>query len=91
MIKPSPDTWRILQRGMAGHDVAAWQAVLELAADGQFGSATDAQSRLFQVSHGLKGDGIIGPETRAAIDPSLFAPPVDPVPGGGRAAAAGPD
>lgn len=83
MIKPSPDTWRNLQRGMAGHDVAAWQTVLQLSADGQFGSATDAQTRLFQVSHGLKGDGVVGPATRAMLDPSLFAPPVEPVSGGG--------
>jgi len=75
MIKPSPDTWRILQRGMAGHDVAAWQAVLKLPADGQFGTATDAQTRLFQLSHGLKGDGVVGPATRAAMDQSLFAAP----------------
>jgi len=74
MIKPSPDTWRILRRGMAGHDVAAWQAVLNLPADGQFGTATEAQTRLFQLSHGLKGDGVVGPNTRAAVDPKLFAP-----------------
>lgn len=80
MIKPSPDTWRVLQRGMSGHDVAAWQAVLKLSADGQFGSATNAQTRLFQVSHGLQGDGVVGPATRAVIDPSLFAPPSDPIP-----------
>lgn len=92
MLKPAPSEWRDLKRGMSGHDVAAWQAVQRLesrpadwkyawpiAVDGGFGLITEAATWAFQARRNLTPDGIVGPKTRAYIDPTLFIDP-SPVP-----------
>jgi hypothetical protein len=90
LIKPAPDAWRNpLKRGIPkGHDIAAWQSVLRLekvpdnwtlawplTVDGYFGPVTEKVTGVFQDRRGLTADGIVGPATRAAIDPTLFAAP----------------
>jgi N-acetylmuramoyl-L-alanine amidase/Putative peptidoglycan binding domain len=92
LLKPAPSDWRDLHRGMSGHDVAAWQAIQRyearpddwkygwpVAVDGGFGEITEAATWVFQRRRQLTPDGIVGPKTRAFIDPTLFIEPV-PVP-----------
>ncbi len=89
LIKPAPSAWRDLHVGLAGQDVAAWQAALRLEppppgwtdrwplkVDGQFGPRTERATRAFQARHGLPETGVVGATTRAALDPALFAVPV---------------
>jgi|GEM_PF-959269 len=66
----------LLRRGMLGVEVAQLQQSLrqvldlsprELAADGQFGPATEAAVRRFQERQGLEADGIAGPLTLAEL------------------------
>lgn len=69
----------LIARGSRGQDVAQWQGKLNdwlqvnrpergrLAVDGAFGARTEAASRLFQESQGITVDGLVGPETRAAL------------------------
>lgn len=89
MIKPAPSQWRDLHVGLAGHDVAAWQAALRfepppsgwtdrwpLTVDGQFGLRTERATRVFQARRGLPMTGTVDDVTRAALDPALFAAPV---------------
>lgn len=88
MIKPTPSLWRDLKRGLAGQDVAAWQAVLRtearpdgwterwpLTADGQFGPMTERSTSAFQARRGLPADGVVDAATRAVLDPTLFVEP----------------
>ncbi len=61
-----------LQIGASGTNVVQLQKYLSkigypLAADGQFGTRTDAAVRAFQRSQNLIADGIYGPLTRAAL------------------------
>lgn len=73
LLSPSPDSWRSpLSRGMQGRDVGAWQVALNrsgypLLVDEAFGRATEKATIQFQVARGLRGDGVVGPATRAAI------------------------
>lgn len=88
MIKPAPVLWRVLKKGLRGADVAAWQSVLRLEArpadwalqwplsvDGFFGPDTESCTKVFQSRRGLLSDGVVGKETRAYADPTLFADP----------------
>lgn len=64
---------KTLKRGVRGLDVAAAQKALNrdgagLKTDGRFGSKTDVAVRAYQKKHGLKVDGMIGPETMGAFD-----------------------
>jgi peptidoglycan hydrolase-like protein with peptidoglycan-binding domain len=57
---------------MIGEDVLALQTALAAKgfdgkADGIYGPLTEARVRQFQIQAGLKGDGIVGPATRAAL------------------------
>lgn len=70
---PAPVGPRTLTIGMKGQDVHDWQARLAgrgywIAADGDFGKLTDGVTRWFQSGRGIVADGIVGPQTRAAMD-----------------------
>jgi len=67
----------LLVRGSSGDAVAAVQRALGMPAgsvDGRFGARTEANVRLFQRRQGLTVDGIVGPQTSAAL--GLGAPAV---------------
>ena len=67
-----------LRLGMVSADVAVWQRVLGVTADGDFGPATDAATRAWQVAHGLTADGVVGPKTWASA--GVTPPPVATIP-----------
>lgn len=63
---------RVLERNMAGSDVAEIQKMLEslgydLTVDGRFGAQTESAIRTFQQDSGLLADGVVGPETLKAL------------------------
>jgi peptidoglycan hydrolase-like protein with peptidoglycan-binding domain len=67
---------RLLREGDSGQDVRGLQERLNaqgvqppLAEDGAFGSQTERAVMQFQAQHGLEVDGIVGPQTRAALNP----------------------
>lgn len=61
----------VLKRGSTGEVVERWQQFLighgfpDLVADGKFGQATEDATKKYQLSKGLKDDGIIGSKTYA--------------------------
>jgi hypothetical protein len=61
---PPPPT---LRKGSKGEDVKKLQALLHIAADGDFGPKTEAALKLFQKDSRLVADGIAGPMTWAAL------------------------
>lgn len=70
---PAPVGPRVLSKGMKGEDVHRWQSRLAgrgywIAADGDFGPLTDGITRWFQTARGITSDGIVGPQTYAAMD-----------------------
>lgn len=76
---------RILKLGCAGEDVVDWQRFLNsalatpVAADGKFGPATNAATRIFQMrGDDTFADGIVGPDTYRAARRHGFesVPPV---------------
>lgn len=58
---------RTVQRGMRGRDVRTLQRLLALGPSGAFDASTARAVRRFQRDAGLKGDGRVGPATRAAL------------------------
>jgi len=74
----------VLRNGASGAAVVELQARLAAlgfsagAADGHFGSLTDAVVRAFQRSRGLVADGIVGSQTWAAIDDAGRSPAATP-------------
>ena len=73
-----------LSRGSFGELVAAVQTLLILegyqcgpdGADGDFGQNTETAVRKFQEQLGLTADGVVGPETGAALfDAEVYTPP----------------
>jgi hypothetical protein len=69
---PQPDERRTLSEGDQGDDVARVQRVLGLPADGDFGPMTENAVQAFQASCDLSADGVVGPNTYAALD-ELYA------------------
>ena len=63
----------VLRRGAKGEDVKRLQSLLKthgspgLAVDGDFGPATETAVRHFQSEHKLAVDGVVGPQTWAAL------------------------
>ncbi|HEX6290499.1 MAG TPA: penicillin-insensitive murein endopeptidase [Herpetosiphonaceae bacterium] len=57
--------------GNRGVDVKAIQLLLNISADGIFGSGTDSAVKSFQSSRGLAVDGIVGPATWDALTPTV--------------------
>ncbi|MFD0556988.1 peptidoglycan hydrolase-like protein with peptidoglycan-binding domain [Stackebrandtia endophytica] len=70
---PPPGTsWPTLKSGSSGVAVVTLQHFLNannagLAADGQFGPATNTAVRNFQSAKGLSVDGVVGPQTWSAL------------------------
>lgn len=63
---------------------AGWQAFLNtqgfrLTVDGKPGPATDRATKAFQTAHGLRPDGIVGPNTIATAKEKGFLTVVEPV------------
>jgi peptidoglycan hydrolase-like protein with peptidoglycan-binding domain len=54
-----------IKQGSTGPDVALWQTILGVPADGIFGAGTDKATRAWQAAHGRGADGIVGPATWA--------------------------
>ena len=76
VVKPPVYPVRTLARGAAGADVAALQKGLNavfdfegafLVADGDFGLATEADVKAYQVLKKLTADGRVGPITRSSL------------------------
>jgi len=57
----------IVKRGDRGAAVRRIQEQLGISADGFFGEQTERAVKLFQRSHSLVADGIVGPLTRGAL------------------------
>src|SRR4029450_5106430 len=71
---------QILRRGSEGEDVRKWQrfligqGLLQGAADGVFGPATEAATKAFQRRAQLGADGWVGPQTYAGALQRGFDP-----------------
>ena len=52
-----------LRRGDSGRAVRAWQTILDVTPDGDFGPVTQAATIKFQTEHGITADGIVGKDT----------------------------
>ena len=69
---------------MSGADVGTVQQQLSAAGysvgniDGVYGPTTAAAVRAFQADHGLDSDGVVGPETLAALENPADAKPAQP-------------
>ena len=74
ILIPAVDTANrpTLRRGARGPLVEQVQAGIGVAADGIFGSQTEAAVRQFQRINGLTPDGIVGPRTWAVIAASML-------------------
>ncbi len=66
VVAPASTSHATIRRGSTGPDVVAWQQIIGVTADGQFGPQTEAATKAWQQSHGLNPDGIVGPLTWAA-------------------------
>jgi peptidoglycan hydrolase-like protein with peptidoglycan-binding domain len=76
-IPKVPQGKRTLRSGMSGMDVARCQNLLNanltyspppLWVDGMFGQKTDRRVREFQRKNRLTVDGLVGPQTMAALE-----------------------
>jgi hypothetical protein len=69
-ITPPDPPPPVLRLGASGHDVIVLQEALNrhaksvrIAVDGKFGKATEIAVKIFQQSHGLRVDAVVGPAT----------------------------
>lgn len=56
-------THSTIRQGSKGTDVKAWQAIIGVTPDGNFGPATAAATKKWQSDHGLTPDGVVGVKT----------------------------
>lgn len=63
---PPMPVHQLLRRGSRGPEVAIWQRIIGVEADGIFGAETEAITRRWQKEHKLMADGIVGPLTWSA-------------------------
>jgi peptidoglycan hydrolase-like protein with peptidoglycan-binding domain len=67
-VRPTEEAiMSILKRGLSGEPVKILQAKLGVPADGEFGPGTETALKAYQQQHGLKVDGIAGPDTFAQM------------------------
>jgi len=64
---PTKTALPYLRRGSKGPEVRIVQQHLGIDADGSFGPGTEASVKAFQLAHGLSPDGVVGPNTWAAL------------------------
>jgi peptidoglycan hydrolase-like protein with peptidoglycan-binding domain len=57
------DTPPTIRKGSKGDIVKEWQFILQVPQDGSFGKGTEAATKNWQMRHGLKADGVVGPTT----------------------------
>jgi peptidoglycan hydrolase-like protein with peptidoglycan-binding domain len=69
-----------IKQGSTGPDVALWQTIIGVTADGIFGPNTAAKTKLWQSGHGLGADGIVGPKTWSAALGGAFPSPAAALP-----------
>ncbi|MFE9967131.1 peptidoglycan-binding protein [Streptomyces sp. NPDC005525] len=88
-----PNTWhkliRTIRQGSSGEVVKAAQVQLAAAGhnvtvDGAFGPRTSGAVKAFQNRHGLKADGVVGPNTWHQLVAGTNVPAPHTPPGGGR-------
>jgi hypothetical protein len=65
--QPAAKKDRTLKIGMSGHDVANVQRAVGQKTDMKFGPNTADAVKAFQKKHGLTADGVVGPNTWAAL------------------------
>ncbi|MBB3564970.1 hypothetical protein FHX06_006340 [Rhizobium sp. BK512] len=74
-----------LERGAQGNDVLIVQRAVGVSTDGKFGAATEAAVRQYQLNHGLRSDGVVGPRTWSTLlqdnEPKPVAAALIPEPG----------
>lgn len=78
----------MLQQGSKGSAVQALQVELnktlpagqKIGVDGDFGPGTKTAVENFQRSHGLTADGVVGPQTQAALDKATSGSSTTPAP-----------
>ena len=80
-----------LTTGSEGPAVAAVEEALGIAADGYFDKQTYQAVTGFQTENGLSVDGIVGPETSAALGLSDAAPAEQSAPSSGGSSSASPE
>ncbi len=63
--------------GASGPGVRAWQRIVGVKADGQFGPNTEDAVKVWQQARGVDPDGAIGDLTRAALQPGDLIKPYE--------------
>src|SRR6185369_1833704 len=65
-VPPGTSVHATIKQGSKGADVTAWQKIIGVTADGNFGSGTRSATITWQQQHGLSPDGVVGPASWAA-------------------------
>ena len=76
---PTVPPSNVLRKGDKGDRVRELQVKLNIHADGDFGSTTEAAVKEFQRKNGLEADGVVGPATWAKINAVSAPPPAAPI------------